>query len=104
MFGKMGSIAFISFIVLMLIGMSSANPVIGKKSFFFLKSILNIEHDKFYVSILFEIKDSAGDYEIVNLCLRNCGQCKKMYGSYFEGNYSLNSSYVFFLFPHSSWK
>lgn len=35
--------------------------------------------------LFFEIQDSAGDFEIVELCLRNCGQCKKMYGSYFEG-------------------
>lgn len=44
----MGSIVFISFIVLMLIGMSSANPVIGKKSnsYPYLKFILNIECNK----------------------------------------------------------
>lgn len=32
MFGKMGSIACVFFIVLALVGMSTANPVIGKKS------------------------------------------------------------------------
>lgn len=87
----MGSIAFISFIVLMLIGMSSANPVIGKKSnryrCRYLNNILDINQhcNTINISFLFGILDSAGDFEMVNLCLRNCAQCKKMYGSYFEG-------------------
>lgn len=29
--------------------------------------------------------DSAGDFDMMGICLRNCAQCKKMYGSYFEG-------------------
>ncbi|XP_031624771.1 eclosion hormone [Contarinia nasturtii] len=29
--------------------------------------------------------DSAGEFDLVGVCLRNCAQCKKMYGSYFEG-------------------
>lgn len=52
MYAKMGPIAVISFIVLALIGMSSANPVIGKKSnsyhFRYSKLFLNIgwmQHD-----------------------------------------------------------
>lgn len=92
MYAKMGSIAFISFIVLALIGMSSANPVIGKKSnsyhFRYSQSIFNIgwmwlnSNGKF---LFWNSSDSAGDFELLNLCLRNCAQCKKMYGSYFEG-------------------
>lgn len=26
-----------------------------------------------------------GGYDILGVCLRNCAQCKKMFGNYFEG-------------------
>lgn len=26
-----------------------------------------------------------GGYDLIGVCIRNCAQCKKMYGSYFEG-------------------
>lgn len=32
-----------------------------------------------------QITESGGDFDLVGICLRNCAQCKKMYGSYFEG-------------------
>lgn len=35
--------------------------------------------------------DSAGDFDFLGICLRNCAQCKKMYGSYFEGQMCADS-------------
>ncbi|CAO1400339.1 unnamed protein product [Diamesa hyperborea] len=29
--------------------------------------------------------DMMGGYDILGVCLRNCAQCKKMFGNYFEG-------------------
>ncbi|CAO1400308.1 unnamed protein product [Diamesa hyperborea] len=29
--------------------------------------------------------DLLGGYDILGVCLRNCAQCKKMFGNYFEG-------------------
>ncbi|XP_055300037.1 eclosion hormone [Sitodiplosis mosellana] len=57
MFGKIGAIMCIVFVALALADWSLANPVI----------------------------ESGGDFDLVGICLRNCAQCKKMYGSYFEG-------------------
>ncbi|KAJ6637157.1 Eclosion hormone [Pseudolycoriella hygida] len=39
----------------------SSNPAIGKKY------------------------DLMGGFDFLGVCLRNCAQCKKMYGNYFEG-------------------
>ncbi|CAO1401102.1 unnamed protein product [Diamesa serratosioi] len=30
--------------------------------------------------------DLLGGYDILGVCLRNCAQCKKMFGNYFEGH------------------
>uniref|UniRef100_A0A1B0GQM6 Eclosion hormone n=1 Tax=Phlebotomus papatasi TaxID=29031 RepID=A0A1B0GQM6_PHLPP len=29
--------------------------------------------------------DVMGSYDFIGVCIRNCAQCKKMFGSYFEG-------------------
>ena len=29
--------------------------------------------------------DILGGYDFLGVCINNCGQCKKMYGAYFEG-------------------
>lgn len=31
------------------------------------------------------VTDSMGSFDFLGVCIRNCAQCKKMYGSYFEG-------------------
>lgn len=90
----MGPIACLFFIVLALIGMSSSNPVIGKKSKqlnivlpnkYFDRNPAFQSCESFFQSFLPQIPDSGGEFDMVNICLRNCAQCKKMYGSYFEG-------------------
>lgn len=107
MFGRVGVTVCIAFIMLALVELSSANPVIGKKSkHFFVRIVFLI-----YILLFFAVggmwekinfdfiscdwfffrmwclqtTDSAGDFDMVGICLRNCAQCKKMYGSYFEG-------------------
>ena len=80
MFGKIGAIVCIVFVALALADWSYANPVIGK----------TIQHfyggfsQNFLIS-QFNVSESGGDFDLVGICLRNCAQCKKMYGSYFEG-------------------
>lgn len=41
------------------------------------------------------IIDSAGEMDFLGICLRNCAQCKKMYGSYFEGQVCADSCVKF---------
>lgn len=31
------------------------------------------------------VADSMGSFDFLGVCIRNCAQCKKMYGAYFEG-------------------
>lgn len=41
-----------------------------------------------FFSLFFHWNDAAdmmGGFDFLGICLRNCAQCKKMYGNYFEG-------------------
>ncbi|CRL02231.1 CLUMA_CG015134, isoform A [Clunio marinus] len=39
--------------------------------------------------------DLFGGYDILGVCLRNCAQCKKMFGSFFEGQLCADSCVKF---------
>ncbi|KAL7038651.1 hypothetical protein ACKWTF_009644 [Chironomus riparius] len=39
--------------------------------------------------------DLFGGYDILGVCLKNCAQCKKMFGSYFEGQLCADSCVKF---------
>lgn len=95
MFGKIGVIVCIFFIAVTLAEYGRANPVIGKRNQHNFKQIrlVNGKWIKWFkflsswnvIQNWCLILDSAGDFDMVGICLRNCAQCKKMYGSYFEG-------------------
>lgn len=36
-------------------------------------------------NLFFLRADLMGGFDFLGVCIRNCAQCKKMYGSYFEG-------------------
>lgn len=79
MIGKIGLICTL-LMVLMVVQTSRANPIIGKSN----KINLTCERVT-YREMKQIISDSAGEMDFLGICLRNCAQCKKMYGSYFEG-------------------
>lgn len=60
----------------MLATQSDANPSLGKHLFL-----------KYWSFLWFfaKITDLMGGYDFLGICIRNCAQCKKMFGSYFEG-------------------
>ncbi|CAG9810319.1 unnamed protein product [Chironomus riparius] len=39
--------------------------------------------------------DLFGGYDIVGICLKNCAQCKKMFGGFFEGQLCAESCVKF---------
>lgn len=39
--------------------------------------------------------DLFGGYDILGVCLRNCAQCKKMFGNFFEGQLCADSCVKF---------
>lgn len=77
-----GKVSFLigMFIIVVLAMTVQANPLIGKAfSRFCFWSETEIWHF-FFIDL-----DSAGEMDFLGVCLRNCALCKKMYGSYFEG-------------------
>lgn len=41
--------------------------------------------NRWYAFLSFNNIDLMGGFDFLGVCLRNCAQCKKMYGNYFEG-------------------
>lgn len=39
--------------------------------------------------------DFFGGYDILSICLKNCAQCKKMFGNFFEGQLCADSCVKF---------
>lgn len=39
--------------------------------------------------------DLFGGYDIIGICLKNCAQCKKMFGNFFEGQLCADSCVKF---------
>lgn len=44
---------------------------------------------------LIEFADLFGGYDFLGICLRNCAQCKKMFGNFFEGQLCADSCVKF---------
>lgn len=45
--------------------------------------------------IKYSFLDLFGGYDILGVCLRNCAQCKKMFGNFFEGQLCADSCVKF---------
>lgn len=101
----MKNILILTIVMIGLIHLSESNPAIGKKRssgnicrsddnllslffyfyyYYFLRKTLLISNCNclFYSCA---ITDLMGGYDFLGVCLRNCAQCKKMFGVYFEG-------------------
>lgn len=89
---------------------AAGSPAIGKKygnvrttfcfsictyRFVFCGWVWNIECKMVVICVLFQryynknmlgaSADLMGGFDFLGVCIRNCAQCKKMYGAYFEG-------------------
>lgn len=72
---KLTFIVVTAALILLLPSHSEANPALGK--------CINLK--KNYISFDIKLSDLMGGFDFLGVCIRNCAQCKKMFGSYFEG-------------------
>lgn len=112
MFSKAAVFVLVALVIAISIETSCANPIIGKPQSFNYNKLCDVllsplsndsiitfdflsnSRDAFKLKssnvffatfISLSQIDSAGEFDFLGVCLRNCAQCKKMYGSYFEG-------------------